>query len=119
MKQTCETCLGSRNQWRCGYCKKQRFDTRSLWAPVMDIASETIADRAVEEIRRAAWFAENSVSAELDRIGISRSVFSSWQVGNCTPGGGMLASMAEHGYDVHYILTGVRKWRPNEQEKKA
>ena len=119
MKQTCETCLGSRNQWRCGYCKKQRFGTRSLWAPVMDVASETIADRAVEEIRHTAWFSEISVAEERDRIGISRSLFSSWQVGNCTPGGYSLACMAEHGYDVHYILTGVRKWRQNDHEKKS
>lgn len=118
MKQTCETCLSSKDA-PCEGCVQLSCGLRSRWAPMMDYVPKTISGRAVAEIRRMAWFSEISVAEERDRIGISRSVFSSWQVGNCTPGGGMLASMAEHGYDVHYILTGVRKWRQNEQEKKA
>lgn len=118
MKQTCDTCIG-RAGAPCEGCLKQAGGTRSLWAPVPCIVPKTIADRAVAEIRRTARLIGITVTAERNRIGISRSVFSSWQVGKCTPGGWMLASMAEHGYDVHYILTGVRKWRPNEHEKKA
>lgn len=107
MKQTCETCLGCKDA-PCEGCVNKAGGLRSRWAPMIDYAPKTIASRAVAEIRRTAWFAGISVAAERDRLGISRSLFSSWQVGKCTPGGWMLASMAEHGYDVHYILTGVR-----------
>lgn len=109
MKQTCETCIGSRNQVHCQDCVQQAGGLRSRWAPMLDTVPKTIADRAVAEIRRTAWFTGLTVNDERDRIGISKSVFSGWQVGKFTPAGYSLASMEEHGYDVHYILTGVRR----------
>lgn len=108
MKQTCDTCLGSKDA-PCEGCMQLSCGLRSRWAPMIDYAPKTIVDRAVAEIRRTALFSDISVADERDRIGISRIVFSSWQTGNCTPAGYSLASMAEHGYDVHYILMGVRR----------
>ena len=115
MKQTCDTCIG-RDGAPCEGCLKKAGGTRSLWAPEPCIVPKTIADRAVAEIRRTARLSGITVTAERNRIGIGRRVFSGWQAGECTPAGYSLACMAEHDYDVHYILTGVRKWRPNEQE---
>ena len=64
-------------------------------------ATAAIAAKARREGRRT--------EREYARLGISKQVFSNWKQGKVVPSGYFLQQMAMAGYDVNYILTGVKK----------
>lgn len=63
-----------------------------------------IGRRAAEEILKKDCF----VKSELQRLGLYRNSFYTWNSGECCPDARALQAMAECGYDVVYILTGQR-----------
>ena len=46
---------------------------------------------------------------QMARIGLERKTIAYWEAGECVPSVYTLQRMAYAGYDVHYILTGIRK----------
>lgn len=68
---------------------------------------ETIGNRAYKEIKKRAK--ENGIapSREAEKLGIHSCLLSGWKQ-NGNPGGYWLQQMCLAGYDVIYILTGVR-----------
>ena len=60
-------------------------------------------------LRAAACVRERGpIGKELRRLGLERKVIHPWESGN-SPSVYSLQAMAFGGYDVHYILTGIRK----------
>jgi transcriptional regulator with XRE-family HTH domain len=68
-----------------------------------------IGKRAVAAIEARAKRDRKTVSQECIRLGMSINVYSNWKRGGVVPSGYFLQQMAMGGYDVHYILTGVKK----------
>ena len=70
---------------------------------------DTIAMRAVQQIRRRAKAQNSPVPALLRRIGVSRELFWRWKQNKNDISACYLQQMALDGYDVVYILTGKRQ----------
>ena len=68
-----------------------------------------IGKRAAEAIRQTAYNNDSDYEDELKRLNISRQMLYGWERNNFVPTGKTLQILALAGYDVHYILTGVRK----------
>lgn len=68
---------------------------------------ETIGNRAYKEIKKRAKENGISPSEEAEKIGIDSGLLSKWKQ-NGNPAGYFLQQMCFAGYDVIYILTGVR-----------
>lgn len=69
---------------------------------------ENIGVRAAKEIYNRQD-SEHSLEDVLNEIGLTRASLSYWTKQRHVPGGKILRKMALAGYDVIYILTGVRK----------
>lgn len=69
---------------------------------------DSISKRAVQAIRERAEQNGTSVSFECDMINVSRKTFYFWENNKNNPQAYFLQQMALAGYDVIYILTGVR-----------
>lgn len=67
-----------------------------------------IGKRAAEEIRRNAYENDVHLGFELDCIKSSHSSLFQWEHGNADPNAATLAKMLKMGYDISYILLGVR-----------
>jgi hypothetical protein len=52
---------------------------------------------------------DGTLKSELERLNIPKETFSWWSRGRFNPTAPALEAMALAGYDIHYILTGVRK----------
>ena len=65
--------------------------------------------RAAEELRRNAYQADVSITYELECLGTDRFNLYQWDHGKATPGGKILAKMLKMGYDINYILLGVKE----------
>lgn len=74
-----------------------------------------IGGRLREERKRLKLSQEKS--AELS--GVSRRAYVDWEKGTASPSASALSAMAEHGFDVLYILTGVRAVRADESGPSA
>lgn len=68
-----------------------------------------IGTRAAEAIEERAKRDGTKVSEECERAGISRQVYRAWKIKRNLPGGYLLRRMLQAGYDVDYILLGVKK----------
>lgn len=68
---------------------------------------ETIGERAAQAIKRRVRYGR--IKPECDRINIPVGVVYDWANGVTNPSAYYLQQMALAGYDVHYILTGVKK----------
>ena len=60
-------------------------------------------------IRAAAAENDVSITFELECLGIDRYSLYTWDHGKAAPGAKYLANMCKMGYDINYILLGVRK----------
>lgn len=69
---------------------------------------DKIGIRAVEAIEETAKKNGISAAKEYRKMDIPPSVFHSWKWRNFSPSAYYLRSMAQAGYDVRYILTGVK-----------
>lgn len=67
----------------------------------------TIGERAAQEIRNRVGTA-GTLKAELERLECHYDNFRQWGKCNLNPSAYALRSMALHGYDVYYILTGEK-----------
>lgn len=67
-----------------------------------------IGKRAAEAIRQTAIQNETSYIFELDCLEMKRETLYQWEHGISDPRAQTLANMALAGYDVLYILTGVK-----------
>ena len=67
-----------------------------------------IGKRTSEEIRRNAAENDVTITFELQCLGIDRYSLYTWDHGKAVPGGKTLAKMLKMGYDINYILSGVR-----------
>lgn len=68
---------------------------------------DNIGKRCVGEIMKRVG-ARGDLLKVLDKIDVHRQSLYQWGEGRYTPGGQVLRRMALEGYDVMYILTGVR-----------
>ena len=68
---------------------------------------DKIGVRCVEEIMKRVG-ARGDLLKVLDKIDVHRQSLYQWGEGRYTPTGHVLRKMALEGYDVIYILTGVR-----------
>jgi len=69
---------------------------------------ENIGRRAAEVLRENAYKNDVSVTFELECVGTTRYCLYAWEHGKGIPGGKILAKMLKMGYDINYILLGVR-----------
>ena len=67
-----------------------------------------IGKRCVEEIMQRVK-RKGDLNVVLDKLDIHRQSLYQWGDGRYIPGGKVLRKMALEGYDIYYILTGVRK----------
>ena len=67
-----------------------------------------IGYRAVEAIEERARENGTRVSTERHNVDVSREVFRCWKAKGVDPSAYFLKNMALAGYDVIYILTGVK-----------
>ena len=68
---------------------------------------ETIGERAVKEIKKRARQNSISTSKEAAKLGIVSTMLTRWK-DNTSPSAYWLQQMTLAGYDVIYILTGVK-----------
>ena len=68
---------------------------------------KNIGKRAAKEIYNRID-QEHSLNDVLDEINLTRASLCYWQNNGHVPSGKTLRRMALAGYDVHYILTGVK-----------
>lgn len=68
---------------------------------------ETIGERAVKEIKKRARQNGVSTSKEAAKLGIVSTMLTRWK-DNTNPSAYWLQQMVLAGYDVTYILTGVK-----------
>ena len=68
-----------------------------------------VSKRAAAAIDERAKRSEKRLEQERARLGISKQLYRNWKSGRNVPSGYFLQQMAMAGYDVHYILTGVKK----------
>ncbi len=68
-----------------------------------------IGKRAAAEIRRTAHEHNSAYIRELNLIEVSAPMLWDWEHDKTEPSRNTLQRMAFAGYDIHYILTGVRK----------
>lgn len=64
----------------------------------------SVGARLKEERDRLEW----SQAALADAVGASRRAVVAWEGGVTVPGADVLALLAQHGYDVLYIVAGQR-----------
>ena len=69
---------------------------------------ENIGRRAAEVLRENAYKNDVTITFELECCGIDRYSLYTWEHGKAIPGGRTLAKMLKMGYDINYILSGVR-----------
>lgn len=76
------------------------------------------AKAAAMGYRAAELMDERGVSPkkECAALGLGKNMYYSWRDGICAPSARSLRAMALRGYDVMYILTGIR--RNNGQSKR-
>lgn len=67
-----------------------------------------IGKRAAEAVRAMAKENETSYIFELNCLQVKAETLWQWEHGNTDPRAKALANMASAGYDVLYILTGVK-----------
>lgn len=70
--------------------------------------SKVYAERAVELINQRCAQKECTLGEVLEEANIPFSTFNGWQKGLYNPTAPSLECMALAGYDVHFILTGVK-----------
>lgn len=68
-----------------------------------------IGKRVAEEVRAKAREYETSYTFELECLGLSREHMYRWERHGYNPNAETLRRMLLAGYDVEYILTGVKK----------
>ena len=69
---------------------------------------ETIGQRAVLAIRERSNINGSTLTSEIERLNLCRKVFNDWDKRGRNPQAYFLQQMALAGYDVIYILTGVK-----------
>lgn len=101
---SCNNCLRHAQEPDCTACGPRL----TRWLPANDLTPETIPERAALEVLRRVGDEKKSNSRELDKIQLSERLLHRWIKAQCIPGGYFLQQMALAGYDIYYILTGVR-----------
>lgn len=69
---------------------------------------DKIGLRAVAAIEEMAKKNGTKASKEYQKLDVTPTVFHNWKYGNFAPSAYYLRNMALAGYDVTYILTGVK-----------
>ena len=72
------------------------------------ITDRDIGPRAAACVRERVG-KHGDLNKQMARIGLERKAITSWENGGVIPSVYTLQRMAYAGYDVHYILTGLRK----------
>ena len=104
MIRSCSNC--NNGQTCAGSAHLTRF---SCWAPADDLVPESVSERASLEILRRAGCEKSALLQELEKIQVSERLFHRWLSTPGFPGSYFLREMALAGYDIDYILTGVRR----------
>lgn len=74
----------------------------------MTLTEEKICNRATWEICDTAFAEGRTLDGEINRIGIASNTYLKWRCCYAVPKAEQLAKLATYGYDVAYILTGMR-----------
>lgn len=108
MNRSCENCKFKSQNGECEGCKL-KYSLPSNWVPSYEFNPNSIAERAVCEIVRKTRNDNKNLKKELQFLGISKTLYFKWNRSENEPQSYFIAEMAKAGYDVIYILTGVRK----------
>lgn len=68
----------------------------------------TIGQRAAKAIKERAWANDTNFIDECSLVDCSDAQFRAWGRGKANPCARVLAEMYKQGYDIPYILTGVK-----------
>lgn len=109
MKMCCENCKFTYPGKQCINCYLERGTTPKNWVPARSFNPEYISERVVCEIIRRTGNDRKKQKEELENLGASRRNYHNWKEHLNEPQSYFIAKMAKAGYDVYYILTGVRK----------
>ena len=106
MERSCGNCINHAEQ--CAGSDMWCGPRISCWYPSDSLKPESISERAALEIIRRARSEKKSLRYEMDKIKVSERLFYRWLRVPGYPSSYFLREMALAGYDIYYILTGVR-----------
>lgn len=107
MERSCGNCRNHAEQ--CASSGQICGPRLACWYPDSSLTPDSISERAALEIIRRSRSEKKSLRYELDRIQVSERLCYRWlSVPGC-PSSYFLREMALAGYDIDYILTGVRR----------
>ena len=112
MERSCGNCRNHAEQ--CASSGQMCGSRLACWYPDSSLTPDSISERAALEIIRRSRSEKKSLRYELDKIQVSERLCYRWlSVPGC-PSSYFLREMALAGYDIDYILTGVRNrhWVP-------
>lgn len=107
MERSCGNCRANTDQ--CASAGRLCGPRLACWYPEDSLNPDSISERAALEIIRRSRSEKKSLRYELDKIQVSERLLYRWlSVPGC-PSSYFLREMALAGYDIDFILTGVRR----------